>query len=161
MLGGGDRPRQLIFSIAHLDDTQRMFFVALLLVEILNWTRKQPGTSGLRALVYFVAYTGCRFAEAVHLEWKDVAFDKGIAFLYFKIENDLKTEGSQAPFGLPSRLIDVLREWGKDRTCSWVFPNERRKPWKAGGKQYRPFDQLRALASIGHRAGTRGASRTS
>jgi hypothetical protein len=53
MLGGGDRPRQLIFSIAHLDDTQRMFFVALLLVEILNWTRKQPGTSGLRALVYF------------------------------------------------------------------------------------------------------------
>jgi len=53
MLDGGDRPRQLIFSIAHLDDTQRMFFVALLLVEILNWTRKQPGTSSLRALVYF------------------------------------------------------------------------------------------------------------
>jgi hypothetical protein len=49
----GDKPRQLIFSIAHLDDTQRMFFVALLLVEILNWTRKQPGTSNLRALVYF------------------------------------------------------------------------------------------------------------
>jgi hypothetical protein len=49
----GDRPRQLIFSIAHLDDTQRMFFVALLLVEVLNWTRKQPGTTGLRALVYF------------------------------------------------------------------------------------------------------------
>jgi hypothetical protein len=49
----GDRPRQLIFSIAHLDDTQRMFFVALLLVEVLNWTRKQPGTNGLRALVYF------------------------------------------------------------------------------------------------------------
>ncbi len=53
MLEGGDRPRQLIFSIAHLDDTQRMFFVALLLVEILNWTRKQPGTTSLRALVYF------------------------------------------------------------------------------------------------------------
>src|SRR5262249_43391629 len=53
MLAGGDKPRQLIFSIAHLDDTQRMFFVALLLVEILNWTRKQPGTSALRALVYF------------------------------------------------------------------------------------------------------------
>src|SRR5262249_11413537 len=53
LLEGGPRPRQLIFSTAHLDDTQRMFFVALLLVEILNWTRKQPGTSGLRALVYF------------------------------------------------------------------------------------------------------------
>ncbi len=53
MLDSGGRPRQLIFSIAHLDDTQRMFFVALLLVEVLNWTRKQPGTMGLRALVYF------------------------------------------------------------------------------------------------------------
>jgi integrase len=109
----------------------------------------------LRALVYFVAYTGCRFAEAVHLEWKDVVFDRGIAYLYFKIENDLKTEGSQAPFGLPARLIDVLREWEKDKTCSWVFPNERKKPWKAGGKQYRPFDQLRALAE---RAGVKGAN---
>jgi hypothetical protein len=53
LLEGGDRPRQLIFSTAHLDDTQRMFFTALLLVEILNWTRKQPGTTSLRALVYF------------------------------------------------------------------------------------------------------------
>ncbi len=53
LLGGGAEPRQLIFSIAHLDDTQRMFFVTLLLVEVLNWTRRQPGTTGLRALVYF------------------------------------------------------------------------------------------------------------
>ncbi|HEX5270948.1 MAG TPA: DUF87 domain-containing protein [Gemmataceae bacterium] len=53
LLEGGGRPRQLIFSTAHLDDTQRMFFTALLLVEILNWTRKQPGTTSLRALVYF------------------------------------------------------------------------------------------------------------
>jgi hypothetical protein len=53
MLYAGDKPRQLIFYVAHLDDTQRMFFVTLLLEEILNWTRKQPGTAGLRALVYF------------------------------------------------------------------------------------------------------------
>lgn len=26
----------------------------------------------LRALVYFVAYTGCRLNEAIHLEWKDI-----------------------------------------------------------------------------------------
>src|SRR5262249_47463043 len=26
----------------------------------------------LHALVYFVAYTGCRINEAVHLEWKDI-----------------------------------------------------------------------------------------
>ena len=53
MLGNGPKPRQLIFSIAHLDDTQRMFFVTLLLEEVLNWTRRQPGTTSLRALVYF------------------------------------------------------------------------------------------------------------
>jgi integrase len=109
----------------------------------------------LRALVYFMAYTGCRFAEAVHLEWKDIDWQNGVAFLYFKIENDLKTEGSQAPFGLPPKLVEALRDWEKDRTCSWVFPNERKKPWKAGGKAYRPFDQIKAL---GERAGVPGAN---
>ena len=58
---------------------------------------------------------------------------RGVAFLYFKIESDLKTEGSQAPFGLPDRLVEVLRDWKADKTCSWVFPNERKKPWKTGG----------------------------
>jgi hypothetical protein len=41
-----------IFSIAHLDDAQRMFFVTILLNEILAWIRAQPGTSSLRALLY-------------------------------------------------------------------------------------------------------------
>ncbi|MGL4553729.1 MAG: hypothetical protein ACRC33_21410, partial [Gemmataceae bacterium] len=90
-----------------------------------------------------------------HLERKDVDFDRGIAFLYFKIESDLKTEGSRAPFGLPARLVEVLREWKADETCSWVFPNERKNPWKAGGKAYRPFDQMKAL---GERAGVKGAN---
>ena len=53
MLQSNGKPCQLIFSIAHLDDTQRMFFVALLLEEVLNWTRRQPGTTSLRALLYF------------------------------------------------------------------------------------------------------------
>ena len=35
----------------------------------------------LRALVSFIAYTGCRFGEAVHLEWKDVDWDRGVACL--------------------------------------------------------------------------------
>jgi hypothetical protein len=47
------KPRQLIFYVAHLDDAQRMFFVTLLLEEVLSWTRKQPGTTGVRAIVYF------------------------------------------------------------------------------------------------------------
>ena len=49
----GPKPRHLIFSLAHLEDSQRMFFLTLLLEEVLAWTRKQPGTTGLRALLYF------------------------------------------------------------------------------------------------------------
>jgi hypothetical protein len=46
------KPRLAIMSIAHLDDAQRMFFVTILLNEILAWVRTQPGTSSLRALLY-------------------------------------------------------------------------------------------------------------
>ena len=53
LLAPKDKPRQLIFHLAHLDDAQRMFFVALLLEEVLSWTRRQSGTSSLRALLYF------------------------------------------------------------------------------------------------------------
>ncbi len=48
MLFRAGKPQQLIFYIAHLDDTQRMFFTTLLLEEVLSWTRKQQGTSNLR-----------------------------------------------------------------------------------------------------------------
>jgi hypothetical protein len=53
MIYKAGKPQQLIFYIAHLDDTQRMFFSTLLLEEILSWTRRQSGTSNLRALLYF------------------------------------------------------------------------------------------------------------
>ncbi len=46
------KPRLAIFSIAHLGDAERMFFVALLLNQLLNWVRKQSGTTSLRALLY-------------------------------------------------------------------------------------------------------------
>ena len=46
------KPRVTIFSIAHLDDSQRMFFVSLLLTQVLGWMRTQQGTSSLRALLY-------------------------------------------------------------------------------------------------------------
>jgi len=46
------KPRCSIFSIAHLDDTQRMFFVSLLLNQLLGWMRTQNGTSSLRAMFY-------------------------------------------------------------------------------------------------------------
>ncbi len=46
------KPRLTIISIAHLSDSERMFFVTLLLNEVLGWMRAQPGTSSLRALLY-------------------------------------------------------------------------------------------------------------
>ncbi len=46
------RPRVAVFSIAHLSDQQRMFFVTLLLNETLSWIRRRPGTNSLRALLY-------------------------------------------------------------------------------------------------------------
>jgi len=46
------KPRVAIFSIAHLNDNERMFFVSLLLNQILGWVRSQSGTTSLRALLY-------------------------------------------------------------------------------------------------------------
>ncbi len=46
------KPRISIFSIAHLGDAERMFFVSLLLNQSLGWMRSQAGTSSLRALLY-------------------------------------------------------------------------------------------------------------
>src|SRR5690606_25193842 len=46
------KPRISIFSIAHLSDSERMFFVSLLLNQMLGWMRAQSGTTSLRALLY-------------------------------------------------------------------------------------------------------------
>ncbi|MBC8496824.1 MAG: ATP-binding protein, partial [Chloroflexi bacterium] len=47
------RPRHSVFYIAHLSDTERMFFVTLLYSAVETWMRTQSGTTGLRAIVYF------------------------------------------------------------------------------------------------------------
>jgi len=53
MLYGQDgKPRTSIFSIAHLSESERMFFVTLLLNAIIGWMRRQQGTSSLKALLY-------------------------------------------------------------------------------------------------------------
>ncbi len=52
------RPRVSVFSIAHLSDPERMFFVTLLLNQIVAWMRNQPGTTSLRALVYMDEIAG-------------------------------------------------------------------------------------------------------
>ncbi len=46
------KPRLCVLSIAHLSEAERMFFVTLLLSELIAWMRGQPGTQSLRALLY-------------------------------------------------------------------------------------------------------------
>lgn len=46
------KPRISVMSIAHLDDNERMFFVAMLLNDLIGWMRAQQGTSSLRAILY-------------------------------------------------------------------------------------------------------------
>ncbi|HYN25684.1 MAG TPA: hypothetical protein VES69_11655, partial [Pyrinomonadaceae bacterium] len=46
------KPRISIFSIAHLNDAERMFLVSLLLNQTLGWMRTQSGTTSLRAILY-------------------------------------------------------------------------------------------------------------
>jgi hypothetical protein len=46
------KPRLAIFSIGHLSDAERMFFVTLLLSQMVGWMRAQTGTTSLRALLY-------------------------------------------------------------------------------------------------------------
>jgi hypothetical protein len=46
------KPRVSILSISHLSDAERMFFVTMLLGEVVAWMRTQQGTTSLRALLY-------------------------------------------------------------------------------------------------------------
>ena len=48
----GGKPRLAIFSIAHLNEAERMFFVTLMLSQTLGWVRAQSGTTSLRAILY-------------------------------------------------------------------------------------------------------------
>jgi hypothetical protein len=52
------QPRVAIFSIAHLSDAERMFFVTLLLNQTLAWMRAQSGTTSLRAILYMDEIAG-------------------------------------------------------------------------------------------------------
>ncbi|MGH9464367.1 MAG: ATP-binding protein, partial [Thermoanaerobaculia bacterium] len=49
---GAGRPQVAIVSIAHLAEAERMFFLALLLGQVVGWVRQQAGTTSLRALLY-------------------------------------------------------------------------------------------------------------
>ena len=52
MLRAGGRPQAAIVTVSHLSDSERMFVITLLLSRMVTWTRRQPGTGELRALIY-------------------------------------------------------------------------------------------------------------
>ena len=52
------KPRVAVMSIAHLGDAERMFFVSLLLNQVLGWMRAQTGTTSLRAVIYMDEIAG-------------------------------------------------------------------------------------------------------
>ncbi len=53
LFGEDGRPRHSIFYLAHLSETERMFFVTLLYTAVESWMRSQAGSGSLRAIVYF------------------------------------------------------------------------------------------------------------
>ncbi|GIV65643.1 MAG: hypothetical protein KatS3mg047_0036 [Bellilinea sp.] len=46
------KARHSIFYLAHLSESERMFFVTLLFASIESWMRNQRGTGNLRAIIY-------------------------------------------------------------------------------------------------------------
>lgn len=46
------KTRHSIFYIAHLSEPERIFFVTILLNQLITWMRAQPGTTSLRAMLY-------------------------------------------------------------------------------------------------------------
>ncbi len=52
------KPRIAVVSIAHLNDAERMFFVSLLVEQVLGWARTQSGTGSLRAILYMDEIAG-------------------------------------------------------------------------------------------------------
>lgn len=47
----GGRSRTSIFTLSHLEQDERAFFLTLLFESLLSWVREQPGTSRLKALL--------------------------------------------------------------------------------------------------------------
>lgn len=58
MLARGEKTGVSVFSLAHLDESQRQFFVSLLTSNLLAWSRRQPGSDDLRAVLFFDEVAG-------------------------------------------------------------------------------------------------------
>lgn len=52
------KPRAAIVYLAHLTEAESQFIVTLIMSKMVGWMRRQPGTSGLRALIYMDEVAG-------------------------------------------------------------------------------------------------------
>jgi hypothetical protein len=52
LYGPSGKPQVSVLYIAHLSEAEKVFFVTLLLEQVISWMRAQSGTTSLRALVY-------------------------------------------------------------------------------------------------------------
>jgi hypothetical protein len=53
MLGESAGGTQTIFTLSHLSEGERLFFLGLLLSDLAAWVRRRPGSDSLKALVLF------------------------------------------------------------------------------------------------------------
>lgn len=54
LLGEGNpRPRHSVFYLAHLTETERMFFITMLLTALESYLHTQPGSSSLQGMLFF------------------------------------------------------------------------------------------------------------
>ena len=53
MFAEDGRPKHSVFYLAHLSESERMFFVTLFYAAVETWMRAQSGSSTLRAIIYF------------------------------------------------------------------------------------------------------------
>lgn len=114
-----------------------------------RWKRQR-----LRALLYLLAFTGVRRAEALGLTVADIDLKQGLVRIKSNQGRSLKTRASArcVPISEPLRL--VLANWIPQTGGVWLFPGTRRRsPWLGGGPGVRALDQVREL---GERAGVPG-----
>ena len=95
-----------------------------------------------------------RRGEILRLRREDIDFENGAIYVVdrggesfgdFADRDGLKTEGSEAPVGMPDHLHSVLKKWLENNPSQWVFPNvPDTGPWREGSPGAKPLDRLRA-----------------
>jgi integrase len=133
-----DRPRPLRHQSA--EATMRLLEYVDGVAALGSWKAGR-----LQALVYMLAYTGLRKAEALSLRPWDVDLDRCVVSIQPRATFRPKTKKSAARLPLAEPLVRVLRLWITRCGGNWLFPGVRLKaPWLGGPPGYKPLDEIRA-----------------